>query len=138
MKTQIEIVVNVYTQELIPKKFSEEYDLQNGDIVMLERLEDPESGQYSYRVLERLRPEPMDQDRALLLPEAMIQAYGLEDGAYVLNNELVLTIGDFDAFVDSIPKQVFETCEAIGIDTGDFIELLKECRLMYEDLSCAG
>ena len=138
MKIQIEIVVNANTQELIPEKLRKDYDLQQGDIVMLERSEDQESGQYSYRVLERVRPESMDKDSALLIPEALIQEFGLQEGAYVLNNNGVLTIGNFDAFVDSIPKQVFETCEAIGIDTEDFIELLKECRLMYEDLSCTG
>lgn len=132
---QIEIVINEYNQELIPEKLRKEYELELGDVVMLERSEDEETGQYSYRVLERIRPEFKDRVWSLLIPENIIEEFDLEDGAYVLNKDGKLLLVSFDDFVDEIPRQVFETCEAIGIDTDEFLELLRECRLPYENIS---
>ncbi len=132
---QIEIVINETNQELIPEKLRREYELELGDVVMLERSEDQDTGQYSYRVLERIRPEYEDTDWRLLIPENLIVEFGLEDGVYVLNENGRLVLVDFDTFVDTIPRQVFETCEAIGIDTDELLELLRECRLPYENIS---
>ena len=135
MMMQIEIVINETNQELIPEKLRREYELELGDVVMLERSEDQDTGQYSYRVLERIRPEYEDTDWRLLIPENLIVEFGLEDGVYVLNENGRLVLVDFDTFVDTIPRQVFETCEAIGIDTDELLELLRECRLPYENIS---
>lgn len=135
MMMQIEIVINETNQELIPEKLRKEYELELGDVVMLERSEDEETGQYSYRVLERIRPEFKDTDWRLLIPESLIEEFDLGDGVYVLNENGKLILANFDDFVDAIPRQVFETCEAIGLDTDEFLELLRECRLPYENIS---
>ena len=135
MMMQIEIVINETNQEMIPEKLRREYELELGDVVMLERSEDEETGQYSYRVLERIRPEFKDTDWRLLIPESLIEEFDLGDGVYVLNENGKLILANFDDFVDAIPRQVFETCEAIGLDTDEFLELLRECRLPYENIS---
>ncbi len=135
MMVQIEIVINETNQELIPERLKKDYELELGDVVMLERGEDEETGQYSYRVLERIRPEFIDTDWSLLIPENIIAEFDLEDGAYVLNENGKLILANFDTFVDAIPRQVFETCETIGLDTDELLELLRECRLPYENIS---
>lgn len=132
---QIEIVINETNQELIPEKLRKDYELELRDVVMLERSEDEETGQYSYRVLERIRPDTKDTDWRLLIPENLIEEFDLGDGVYVLNENGKLVLANFDDFVEAIPRQVFETCEAIGLDIDELLELLRECRLSYENIS---
>ena len=135
MKLQIEAVLNGYNWDLIPDKVKQDFELELGDVVVFEQIEDDKTGQYTLTVLERIRPDVIDNDWLIAIPDALIRDFNLEEGAYVLNHDGHLELVDFEAFVDAIPRQVFETLEAIGIDIDEFLELLRECRLPYEKLS---
>lgn len=135
MRVQIEIVLNVHNWALIPDKVIEEFELELGDSVIFEQVEDEKTGQYTLAVLERIRPDVIDNDWLIAIPDALIREFNLDEGAYVLNHDGQLKLVDFEAFVDAIPRQVFETLEVIGIDIDELLELLRECRLPYEKLS---
>lgn len=134
MKIQIETVLNIYNMDFIPDKVIEDFGLELGDVVVFEQIEDEQTGQYSLTVLERIRPDEIDNDWLIAIPDSLIREFNLDEGAYVLNHDGHLELVDFETFVDAIPRQVFETIEAIGIDIDELLELLKECRLPYENI----